>query len=64
MAKGDDIEERLIRFAVRILKVCAALPDHQKDGMFVDSLSAVGRRRRRIMAKGAARKVHAISSTS
>lgn len=27
MAKGDDIEERLIRFAVRILKVCAALPD-------------------------------------
>jgi len=27
MAKGDDIEERLIRFAVRLLKLCAALPD-------------------------------------
>ena len=26
MAKGDDIEERLIRFAVRILKVCDSLP--------------------------------------
>lgn len=26
MAKGDDIEERLIDFAVRILKVCEALP--------------------------------------
>jgi four helix bundle protein len=27
MAKGDDIEERLIDFAVRILRVCEALPD-------------------------------------
>ncbi|MEM7130130.1 MAG: four helix bundle protein [Chloroflexota bacterium] len=27
MAKGDDIEERLIGFAVRILKVCGALPE-------------------------------------
>lgn len=26
MAKGDDIEERLIRFAVRTLKVCDSLP--------------------------------------
>ena len=26
MAKGDDIEERLIDFAVRILNVCDALP--------------------------------------
>lgn len=26
MAKGDDIEDRLIKFAVRIIKVCKALP--------------------------------------
>ena len=27
MAKGDDIEERLIDFAVRIIKLCENLPD-------------------------------------
>ena len=27
MAKGDDIEERLIDFAVRIIRVSEALPD-------------------------------------
>jgi four helix bundle protein len=27
MAKGDDLEERLIDFAVRIIRVCDALPD-------------------------------------
>jgi four helix bundle protein len=27
MAKGDDIQERLINFAVRIIKVCDSLPD-------------------------------------
>ncbi len=27
MAKGDDIEERLIEFAVRIVKLCSHLPD-------------------------------------
>ena len=26
MAKGDDIEERLIQFAVRIIKLCDAMP--------------------------------------
>lgn len=26
MAKGDDIEERLVDFAVRIVKLCSALP--------------------------------------
>ena len=26
MAKGDDIQERLIQFAARIIKVCSALP--------------------------------------
>ena len=26
MAKGDDLQERLIRFAARIIKVCNALP--------------------------------------
>jgi len=26
MAKGDDIQERLIKFAARIIKVCDALP--------------------------------------
>ena len=26
MAKGDDIEERLIAFAVRIIKLCEAIP--------------------------------------
>jgi len=28
MAKGDDIEERLIEFAVRIIHVCNELPDN------------------------------------
>jgi hypothetical protein len=27
MAKGDDIEERLIEFAVRIVKLCNAMPN-------------------------------------
>ena len=27
MAKGDDIEDRLIDFAVRIIRVCDGLPD-------------------------------------
>ncbi|MCL4864015.1 MAG: four helix bundle protein [Caldilineaceae bacterium] len=27
MAKGDDIEDRLINFAVRIIKVCGSLPE-------------------------------------
>ncbi len=27
MAKGDDIEDRLIDFAVRIIRVCEVLPD-------------------------------------
>ncbi len=26
MAKGDDLEERLIEFAVRIVKLCNAMP--------------------------------------
>jgi four helix bundle protein len=26
MARGDDIEERLIKFAVRVMKVCDSLP--------------------------------------
>ncbi len=26
MAKGDDIEERLMKFAVRVMKVCDSLP--------------------------------------
>jgi four helix bundle protein len=29
MAKGDDIQERLIDFAVRIMKLCSALPKTQ-----------------------------------
>ena len=29
MAKGDDIEERLIKFAVRIVKLCDQLPRTQ-----------------------------------
>lgn len=31
MAKGDDIEERLIDFAVRIIHVCNELPDNPSD---------------------------------
>ena len=27
MAKGDDIEDRLIAFAVRVIRVCDSLPD-------------------------------------
>ena len=26
MAKGDDLEERVIDFAVRVIRVCVALP--------------------------------------
>jgi hypothetical protein len=28
MSKGDDIEERLINFAVRIINLCAHLPEN------------------------------------
>ena len=31
MAKGDDIEERLIDFAVRIVKLCVSLPKAQAE---------------------------------
>ena len=30
MAKGDDIEERLIGFAVRIIRLCGELPDSRE----------------------------------
>ena len=29
MAKGDDIEERLIEFAVTVVRLCASLPESQ-----------------------------------
>jgi four helix bundle protein len=34
MAKGDDIQDRLIEFAVAIIKLCPSLPD-TKDGRHV-----------------------------
>ena len=30
MARGDDIQERLIDFAVRIIKICSSLPKTQE----------------------------------
>ena len=42
MAKGDDIEERLIRFAVRILKLCDTLPKTPAGKHVADQLLRAG----------------------
>jgi hypothetical protein len=64
MAKGDDIEARLIRFAVRIIKLCVALPDTPEGRHIRGQLIRSGQRRHRIMPKGEGRKVHVTLSTS
>lgn len=42
MAKGDDLEERLIRFAVRIMKVCDGLPKTAAGRHLADQLLRSG----------------------
>ncbi|MDQ3250222.1 MAG: four helix bundle protein [Chloroflexota bacterium] len=42
MAKGDDIEERLIRFAVRVMKVCDTLPKTPAGRHVADQLLRAG----------------------
>src|SRR5262245_19870254 len=42
MAKGDDIEERLIGFAVRVIKLCAHLPQTQVGCHVADQLLRSG----------------------
>ncbi|MBS1250128.1 MAG: hypothetical protein MAG431_01718 [Chloroflexi bacterium] len=42
MAKGDDIEERLISFAVRTIKLCGHLPKSQAGGHLADQLLRSG----------------------
>jgi four helix bundle protein len=42
VAKGDDLEERLIRFAVRILKVCDTLPKTAAGKHLADQLLRSG----------------------
>jgi len=42
MAKGDDIEERLIAFAVRMVKLCDYLPKTQAGGHIAGQLLRSG----------------------
>ncbi len=42
MSKGDDIEERLINFAVRIIKVCDHLPQTQAGNHIAGQLLCSG----------------------
>jgi four helix bundle protein len=42
MAKGDDLEERLIKFAVRIMKVCDSLPKTTAGRHLADQLLRSG----------------------
>lgn len=65
MAKGDDIQARLIKFAVRIMRVCDSLhPRRQPDSMSLVSYCAAGHHRHLIMGKDAMRKVEGILSIS
>ena len=42
MAKGDDIEERLMKFAVRVMKVCDTLPHTPAGKHIADQLLRAG----------------------
>lgn len=42
MAKGSDIQERLIKFAARIVKVCNALPDNKAGKHFASQMLRSG----------------------
>ena len=42
MAKGDDIEERLMKFAVRVMKVCDSLPHTPAGKHIADQLLRSG----------------------
>ncbi len=42
MAKGDDIQERLIDFAVKIIKLCTSLPKIQSGRHVADQLLRCG----------------------
>ena len=52
MAKGDDIQERLINFAVTIIQLCASLPQTQAGKHVVpDNCCVAEHHQRRIMEK-------------
>ncbi len=42
MAKGDDIEERLMKFAVRVMKICDSLPPTPAGRHIADQLLRSG----------------------
>ena len=42
MAKGDDIEERLVEFAVQVVKLCGRLPNTQAGGHIAGQLLRSG----------------------
>ena len=42
MAKGDDTQERLIRLAVALIRVCDQLPDTRTDGHIASQLLRSG----------------------
>jgi hypothetical protein len=64
MAKGDDIEERLIKFAVRIVKLCDQLPKLKQAGILLDNYSALAPLRRLITRKRVGLKAATILFTS
>ena len=64
MAKRDDIEERLIDFAVRLISLCEALPKRAAANTFVTNCCGVAHRQHRIMVRHEGRKVARILSTN
>lgn len=65
MSKGDDIEERLIEFGVRVIRLCGRLPDTFVAQHIGKQLVRSGTAPEPpIMPKHEAQKVTAISSTS
>ncbi len=64
MAKGDGILERLIEFAVRVLRLCDELPDKPAGRQVRGQLLRSGTARHQTTRKRAVPKAAAISSTS
>jgi hypothetical protein len=62
--RGDDISERLLDFAVRIIRLVSALPKLSSANMSRDNWFAVALARARIMKRHAAAKAERTSSTS
>ena len=62
--QADELEERLISFAVRIIKLSASLPEHQQENMWLVKFSDAALRRHPTMVRRRAPKVLLILFTN